>query len=703
MSHFFQPTSKVQKDRQIVRETDSRMAKYSRRGLIFNFIAFLICLASGDFASTHRELAIVLVSGMLLMTVLRGFYLFRFEQLYPRGPARWRNAYFVVTLLGGMWWGMTVASITLTVGLQNEAMLLWFYTVVFFSTTAHAFAPYHRFLVYYQFVGLIPAACAAAMLSGWTSMVYAALMLVFFLFLTHQCRLISNNYWEKLEAGYALGKRTVTDQKEHLHSKATLRLNKEFLANVNAELTTLMESGQLGASPDLALNSLRVLHEHIKTFEDVVRREVTLEKRVYNIRHELQALVAEFVPSAEARDLQVETLLSPNLPMRLNGDPTVFAQIIRTMLSSFVAHSRSAAIIVEVQFLREYETAGELYVNVRRVKNKTGGLSFFADSERDEEPRSLALTIAKGLAEAVGGDLSVIAAPNNDYQLRLNLRLDVADVAGQLDFHKNRFRERSILLVNSNPSVVDIKRQELDALGFSIITETQYKRAKPVLQNLMRSGNPIDSVLVYHEPNDDACQQFLDDLREDEFVVINKIIAASESAQERLLAGDFSHKRGFYLIAKPLGMFEIEATFEFIYAHKGDEAAQAKCRSGTIIVLDTANDTTDLERQCKRLRGHKIVRAELGNLKDTIQSATNPVLVLPCTDGVDTGKIIAKVRDIESDSERQESGMAIIGIGRNCSERDIAAYELGFDDYLDLDAKSSKTLVSTLRFWRSFD
>ena len=196
MFRFFYPTSKVQKDRHVIRDTDARMAKYSRRGLVFNFIAFLICLYGGRFVELNRELTIVLTTGLLLITFLRGIYLFRFEQLYPRWPARWRNIYFAVTLIGAMWWGVILVSITLQLGMAHETPLLWLYTVVFFSTTAHAFAPYHRFLSYYQFFGIIPAAAAAFYLGQWHAYVYGSLMLVFYLILTHQCRLISDNYWK---------------------------------------------------------------------------------------------------------------------------------------------------------------------------------------------------------------------------------------------------------------------------------------------------------------------------------------------------------------------------------------------------------------------------------------------------------------------------------------------------------------------------
>ena len=164
MLDFFQPATKVQKDKRIIKETDERMAKYSRRGIVVNFIVFVFCILSGDFLTRHPLLSLVLFAGIALFTIARGYYLYRFSVLYPKAPKKWRNKYFTVTLLGGLWWGVILASFTLTLGFKDQTYLIWVYTIVFFSTTASAFAPYSRFLSYYQFVAIIPAAISVVAL-----------------------------------------------------------------------------------------------------------------------------------------------------------------------------------------------------------------------------------------------------------------------------------------------------------------------------------------------------------------------------------------------------------------------------------------------------------------------------------------------------------------------------------------------------------
>src|SRR5690606_24004306 len=152
MLNLFEPQLKVQKNRQIIRQTDARMAKYSRRGIISNILIYVLCLVfEPDFYQAHPNLTMVLTIGLMVTALLRGYLLFRFDTVYPRAPAAWRNQYFFITLIGACWWTLILGSFTLTLDLSGMSPLLWLYTVVFFSITANAFAPFQKFLSIYQF------------------------------------------------------------------------------------------------------------------------------------------------------------------------------------------------------------------------------------------------------------------------------------------------------------------------------------------------------------------------------------------------------------------------------------------------------------------------------------------------------------------------------------------------------------------------
>ena len=704
MINFFQPSSKVQKDRRIMRETDSRMAKYSRRGLVFNFVAFLICLIGGRFFDENKDLTIILTIGLLLVTMLRGFFLFRFDNLYPRAPTKWRNSYFIATLLGAIWWGTILVCIILGLGFTDETPLLLLYTVVFFSTTAHAFAPYQNFLAYYQFFGIIPAAAAAFWLNDLTASIYGFLLLCYYLILTHQCRLISENYWEKLEATFALSQKAFMAEEEKKESRAILKLSKEFLEHLDNRLYDDSPKNpkiKRVITADDAERKIASVVQSVHDFKDIIFKKITIANNVFNIRHELQYLVSEWIVEAEAKGIHIETSLSPTLPMRLKGDPERFAQIIKTLLQLFIESTENCALLIEVQFLREYETAGELYVTFREIQNNKQG--FFSTNKTHVAKQSLALIVAKGLADSMSGSIENIERSKDDDEFHFNAKLDLADIGGQLDFHRGRFNGKSILLVHSNPSIVDIKRQELDALGFIVTTETQHKRAKAILSQSIKQGNAIENVIFYHEDGNEIYDAFLEELAQaDDLRYINKIIAATSQQQKSLIELKIDGSRGFFFVSKPVGLFELESTFDLIFNRVSTEIEAEDATLETSQVLVFAPEIiSDLKisQSVAGLKWPTISINDLGLLEKYIPTVC--AIVISCDAKQDIAPVVNLIRSLEPSKQVDYEYLPIIGIGNGCNEAEICAFEVGLDDYIDLASNTTKSLTSSLTYWNS--
>jgi signal transduction histidine kinase len=696
MFSFFKPNSKVQRDRHVLRETDSRMAKYSRRGLIFNFLAFLVCIAEGHYIEQSRTTAIVLTIGLLLVTCLRGWFVFRFDQIYPHAPARWRNGYFASTLLGAIWWGLILFSITLEVGFVKETPLIWLYTVIFFSTTAHAFAPFHRFLTYYQFFGLIPASAAAFLVGGWTSSLYGAMMICFYLILAHQCRLISDNYWEKLEASYALSRKAIREETERRENRENLQLTKEFLGALKTELNLINDAAK-GAS--VSDKMLQDLERSITTVSSVVNKNLTIDRRAFNIRHEIQYLTSKHLDLAESRDIHLETSLSPTLPMRLKGDAVRFAQVVETLLEAMILVSESATLIVEVQFLREYEKAGELILTIRR-NVQSSRLSMFSDKKNLSIPNTLDVVTAKALADTMGGDIEIIENASGESQLRFEAKLDISDAAGHLDFHKGRFNGNQILLVCSNAQIVDIKRQELSALGFEVTTETQHKRAKQILMNSIRSGRAIENLLLYFENGNNPCEDLIYALSDDdELKGINKIVAATPAQISDSNLRSLNENNSFFYVNRPVGLFELESIFNYIFSRGEKNAKQVEGRA--VFHHDGELTDTELSRELAKSDDLIIHSSSLNKMIQELEKGNAEIALILCEKGAEYREAVDAIRSVEKARGDFCNFIPVIGLGNRCSERDVLAFESGFDDYIDISSAGSADVEARLKYWAS--
>ena len=705
MHSFFLPGSKVQKDRKILRETDQRMAKYSRRGVMLNFLVYLICLSGGRFISEAPILAVVLTAGLLAITILRGYYLFRFDSLYPRAPAKWRNHYFIVTLIGAAWWGFILASITIQLNLEDESQLIWLYTVVFFSSTANAFAPFHRFLSYYQFLGLIPASAAAFYLGTFDGYLYGFVLLAFYLMLSHQCRLMSSNYWERREATYALSKKTLSIEEEKRDTRSSVKLNKEFLKFLNQDLKSTLKqlrmvdfTKETNVDPKIHMD-LEDLYRNIKDFDGVLSKQLVLTNSVFNIRHEIQHLVSEYVKIAEDRNVQLETALSPSLPMRLRGDAVRLAQIITALLNNVLRSLENSIVLLEVEFLREYEKAGELYVSVSRSAEGQKR-KIFSDKKNEPLQNNISLIVAKAFADMMNGSIDIIEREGEEQKIRFNAKIEVANREGQLDFHKNSFEGKSVLLVHSKPRIVDIKRQELDALGFNVFTETQYKRAYQTLQNSYKFQNPIENVVYYVEPELKGVYEFSDLLlRDEKLKFTHKLVAATRSQEEQMRNQGYDAKHHFYYVDKPTGLFELESAFVGIYDDTNEIPESAR---GFTVILCCEKEGLDkrLLKEIDNLDYPVQMVTEYKDLAASIQLNGKEVLLVDYDSQSDVSTIVDSVRKIECESDI-ENYIPIIGVSAFKSEMEEDIYELGLDDFVDLAHNSKKTLKATTQYWAS--
>jgi len=719
MFSFFIATSKVQKDRSIMRETDSRVAKYSRRGLIFNFLAYLICLVGGQFMEDNPDLTVTLTIGLLFITLIRGFYLFRFDQLYPRAPQRWRNSYFVATLLGAFWWAVILVSVTTKLNMEHEAPLLWLYTVVFFSTTAHAFAPYQKFLAYYQFIGLIPAAIAAFFVDHITAYLYGVLLIAFYFVLTHQCRLMSENYWERLEAAYALARKAQSIEEEKRDNRASVQLNREFLNFLRNDLHNLVSLTHKALKDDGAKAANRemlkqceqaFLHVfyNVNDFNSILNKGLLLENRVFNVRHLLQHLVSCFIDEAESNGIQLETALSPTLPLRLKGDPARLAQIVRTLIGISLQKMESGVLLVEVEFLREYENAGELYVNVSSYSDQQKSPNYIG-SENASAHSNLAYSVAKGLSELMNGSIEVSDISQEGKLYRLNLKFDVAEQTGYLDFHKGMFAGHSVIFFHANRRIVEIKRRELSALGFEVFTDSKAKKAQQQLTNSYRDDRRIESVFYYLDETQGEAKEFNQALAEHpELRYTHQLIAVTPKQYNLLPRQGYIDNEFFHVINKPAGLYEMEAAFNEIFSKYDDElpiedvevepVAQPS-RGKILIISRRENAETRMQSLLDNMNLELIPINDEGKIADVFNEKPPMMALIDCDEGPNFIRIIDRLRRQENQLG-MEFLMPVVGVSTIGDEAQSEAYELGVDDFVDVSAPG-KDLCRIVNTWIS--
>lgn len=499
-----------------MRETDARVAKYSRRGLVLNFIVFVLCLAFGDFQEKEHNLAIVLVTGLLLVTLVRSYYLFRFDSLYSRAPARWRNQYFFASCLGAAWWSVILVSLTWVQGMRDETLVMWLYTVVFFSSVSNVFAPYRHFLTLYLAIGQIPAAITALLLGSAEGALYGLIMVVFYMMLAHQGKVTSLAFWERLEAHYSLRERAQGLENEKRTSQAQIELKNEFLVNLGQEIRSsisdvmstlsLIDDSQLSehhrellAMANKATGRQIDLVNNVVDFSKITTKTLILDEVEFDLRRVLEKFVQDFTLDAHQQGIELYYSYDPNLPLRVKGDVARLNQILATLLNHTLKASRIEHVYIEARFHQEQDDLGELQVIISDSEKNVGGEN---DAEAYESNQTgIGLSICKGLAACMGGSIHLRENKNRGNRIFINVSLLVVSHEDRRFGSEQRLRGKRALLVDLPDSNANALADEINAWGMSTAITSGSVQTITKLREQAANGTSFDLVLIFTKLN----------------------------------------------------------------------------------------------------------------------------------------------------------------------------------------------------------
>lgn len=409
-----------------MRDTDSRMAKYSRRGLVINFIAYLLCLSLGEMHIISPTASVILTSGLIITHLIRGYILVRFEAIYSRGPGRWRKMFFIATLMGAIWWSVILLSHTLILGMTNETPILWLYTVIFFSTTIQVTSPFRKFSHVYQAIALFPPALAAFYIGGFDGYMYGLMMCVFIVTLYHQAELLSATYWDKLAANHELKLKARALEIEKRKVDASVELNTLFLKSLSKELASTTEglsqlvsiftadtlSSEQRTQLEVAeagFKKQKRLLQNIDTFSSINNHEVETEIKSFPLRKSLERWMAEFKEDSLEHHLDLNYRVHHECPEFTHGDSRFIARIFANLLGNAIKYSDEGEIFVDFDYRNSSDEVGYLEITIidRGHKTTIEGTLTMESIIKGSRLSGLWYPICKSLAENMGGSIEM--------------------------------------------------------------------------------------------------------------------------------------------------------------------------------------------------------------------------------------------------------------------------------------------------------
>lgn len=456
-------------------------------GLAFVAIVVLLCWGHAGTTTLLAWAALKLGLALVRCTETRRF------RADPRAASRlahWTQRYVALMLLDAASWSAMVLLFIDQVDPMTAACLLAGVVGVasfgMFTTFSH-----FRISVAFQIAALGPMAGYYAWLGGITGWSILAAAVVYFLALAMEARRSQTRYIESLRLRYenaAIAEERALALARAEHSD---QAKSRFLAAVSHEVRTPL-NGILGvtqllrAQPETAAirRELEIVHRSghhllrvIGDLLDLSRMEygrVVIVTAPYTVVETVRDVTELLLPIAKERALTLHVAFAPGLPARVIGDAARIRQVLHNLIGNAIKFTRDGSVVVSVSHADR-----RLSVSVRDTGDGIApeDLAVIFDPFVQGGTKAgqrlgtgLGLTIARKLAQAMGGDITVESEPGRGSTFIFTV---AAPLAGDADAEASgeqpsipRFSGR-VLVVDDNEVNALVATAMLERMGLA--------------------------------------------------------------------------------------------------------------------------------------------------------------------------------------------------------------------------------------------
>lgn len=297
------------------------------------------------------------------------------------------------------------------------------------------------------------------------------------------------------------------------------QLKSRFLADMSHELRTPM-NGILGFADLLEKTALdKNQKDYVTTIRhsghlllnlvgnvlDIAKIEsgkISLDERLFSLRTCLDETLTLLTPIAYDKGLELVCIIDPELPDLLLGDPARIRQIITNLTGNAIKFTQHGSVCVRAMLDKTTNESISLTLAVSDTgigigRNEQGRLfQTFSQAHRGISQRfggsGLGLSICKGLAEAMGGQVRMQSTPGVGSIFTVELSLLLPDSASGLALQEDhdaaawqpdsRFAKATVLLYDRHPLSIQAISSLLQAWSIRVVEAHDYSELASELE-----------------------------------------------------------------------------------------------------------------------------------------------------------------------------------------------------------------------------